>query len=290
MDLGGTWFRVLFFRLNGRGGVEFAAAPHVQAIPKAIMLGHGIQFFDFIVLAIDTMLNRLESEGQISNDGETKRDFPMGFTFSFPCRNTAIDQAILARWTKGFACEGVAGNDVVKMLHEARDRKKDMKFNFHCSCLINDTVGCLTSLALSKPNTRVGVIYGTGTNACFPEPIENISTLGDDFDRTQDPNAPKRKMLINTEWGGFGSVSHSLDDVRNTYDQQLDRESLNRGDQLYEKMISGMYMGEILRLLLVDLVKLGLLLPDVHDHESLARSELFQKNQLHTKYLSEIEK
>lgn len=51
------------------------------------------------------------------------KKLPLGFTFSFPCRQEGLDKAILTTWTKGFKVEGVEGQDVVRLLHEAIDRR-----------------------------------------------------------------------------------------------------------------------------------------------------------------------
>ncbi|KAI3768860.1 hypothetical protein L2E82_19696 [Cichorium intybus] len=50
-------------------------------------------------------------------------------------------------------------------------------------------------------------------------------------------------MVINMEWGNFWS-SHL---PRTSYDIDLDAESQNPNDQGFEKMISGMYLGHIVR-------------------------------------------
>ncbi len=54
----------------------------------------------------------------------------------------------------------------------------------------------------------------------------------------EEGEAQKQKMIINIEWGNYNS-SHLpyLDE-----DRAIDAESLNRGTQHYEKMISGMYV------------------------------------------------
>lgn len=52
-----------------------------------------------------------------------------------------------------------------------------------------------------------------------------------------------------------------------------------------EKMISGMYMGEIVRLVLERLANEGLLFRSV-DHDSA----LFERGRFYTKYVSEIER
>ena len=60
-------------------------------------------------------------------------------------------------------------------------------------------------------------------------------------------------MRVNTEWGGFGD-NGELDFIRTKWDLSVDEGSLNSGAQTFEKMISGMYMGELVRQVLVDMV------------------------------------
>ena len=50
-------------------------------------------------------------------------EIPLGFTFSFPCKQEGLDKARLVTWTKGFKCEGVEGEDIVRLLHEAAIRR-----------------------------------------------------------------------------------------------------------------------------------------------------------------------
>ena len=44
---------------------------------------------------------------------------PLGFTFSFPCKQKGLNKAILTHWTKGFKCSGVEGEDIVQLLHNS---------------------------------------------------------------------------------------------------------------------------------------------------------------------------
>lgn len=48
---------------------------------------------------------------------------PLGFTFSFPLTQKGLTKGILMRWTKGFNCSNVVGNDVVQLLQDAIDRR-----------------------------------------------------------------------------------------------------------------------------------------------------------------------
>lgn len=61
-------------------------------------------------------------------------------------------------------------------------------------------------------------------------------------------------MIINLEWGAFGD-NNELQDIYTTYDKTVDENSGNRNQQIFEKMISGMYLGELLRLVLLDMIK-----------------------------------
>jgi len=74
-----------------------------------------LQLFDHIAGCIDSFIKDQELEG-VSN-------LPLGFTFSFPCKQEGLDRARLVTWTKGFSASGVEGEDIVKLLHEAVARK-----------------------------------------------------------------------------------------------------------------------------------------------------------------------
>ena len=54
-------------------------------------------------------------------------------------------------------------------------------------------------------------------------------------------------MIINTEWGAYGDDG-ALNRWLTEYDEIIDQNSVNVGRQRYEKMIAGMYLGEIVRL------------------------------------------
>jgi hexokinase len=61
--------------------------------------------------------------------------------------------------------------------------------------LLNDTTGCLMSCAWKEDKCRIGLIIGTGTNACYLENIDAIKTVD-----ASDSNGEDH-MIINTEWG-----------------------------------------------------------------------------------------
>ena len=80
-------------------------------------------------------------------------------------------------------------------------------------------------------------------------------------------------MIINTEWGGFGD-NGEIDFIRTKWDRNVDENSINPGRQTFEKMISGMYMGELIRQVLVDLMKDDLIFFNCN------RDKLFERGKL----------
>uniref|UniRef100_A0A8C6IJY2 Hexokinase-2 n=1 Tax=Mus spicilegus TaxID=10103 RepID=A0A8C6IJY2_MUSSI len=188
------------------------------------------------------------------------KKLPVGFTFSFPCRQSKIDEAVLITWTKRFKASGVEGADVVKLLNKAIKKRGDYDANI--VAVVNDTVGTMMTCGYDDQQCEVGLIIGTGTNACYMEELRHIDLVEGDEGR----------MCINTEWGAFGDDG-SLEDIRTEFDRELDRGSLNPGKQLFEKMVSGMYMGELVRLILVKMAKESLLFEGRITPELLTRGK-----------------
>lgn len=62
---------------------------------------------------------------------------------------------------------------------------------------------------------------------------------------------PDTPMAINCEWGAFDNEHKVL--PQTPYDATIDKDSPRPGQQAFEKMIAGLYLGEIFRLVMVDL-------------------------------------
>uniref|UniRef100_A0A224Z0B0 Phosphotransferase n=1 Tax=Rhipicephalus zambeziensis TaxID=60191 RepID=A0A224Z0B0_9ACAR len=261
LDLGGTNFRVLLIDIDGD---RFSMQNEIYAIPQEIMLGSGEQLFDHIAECMSKFMDKYNVKD---------KQLPLGFTFSFPCRQEGLTRARLVQWTKGFKCSGVENEDVVRLLREAIKKRKDI--NIDVMAIVNDTTGTLMSCAHKNKQCRLGLIVGTGTNACYMEKIENVELWDGDNDEP-------RQVIINTEWGAFGDHG-SLEFVRTRYDREIDSASLNPGRQLFEKMISGMYMGELVRRILVHLAEENLMFSSKLS-EKMKTPYLFK-----TKYISQIE-
>ncbi|KAK9881968.1 hypothetical protein WA026_018159 [Henosepilachna vigintioctopunctata] len=264
VDLGGTNFRVLMVELDGKEKLKMTTMQF--AVPQEKMLGSGHDLFDFLAQCISIFAEK-------HNLKSTNIVYSMGFTFSFPLVQKSLNKALIDRWTKGFNCTDVIGKDVVKLLQEAL-RAIGIK-NIKIKVVLNDTAGTLISGAWKNSACRIGLIVGTGTNVCYMEKQSNAQL----FDLE---NKGSGNVLINTEWGAFGDDG-TLDFIRNKYDFELDDHTINPGLQLHEKMISGMYMGELVRIIIEKAVKNNALFG------GKGSTALFTRNRFFTEYVSKIE-
>lgn len=276
IDLGGTNFRVLLITLNGND--SFQMCSRIYAIPESIMTGSGVMLFDHIAESLANFI----ADQQIS-----AKHLPLGFTFSFPLKQCSLIEGNLVKWTKGFNCEGVVNKNVVQLLKEAMERRNDLH-NVTICAVLNDTTGTLMSCAWKNPNCMMALIVGTGCNICYVERVDEIEM--------RDNHATDKKspyMIVNTELGAFGE-RNNLDFIRTEYDEDIDKHSINPGCQLFEKMVSGMYMGELVRLIMVKLLnkretKTGFLYNCGVDPSDPVFDVLRARGSFFTKYLSEIE-
>jgi hexokinase len=93
--------------------------------------------------------------------------------------------------------------------------------------------------------TEIGSIFGTGSNAAYMERCSKIPKLADQH------FPDDAFMAINCEYGAFDNSQRVLPFT--DYDAEIDRASPRPGQQRYEKMVAGFYLGEIFRLILLDL-------------------------------------
>uniref|UniRef100_A0A4W6EM50 Hexokinase-2 n=1 Tax=Lates calcarifer TaxID=8187 RepID=A0A4W6EM50_LATCA len=261
LDLGGSNFRVLLVRVMADGEQKVEMESQIYAIPEHLMRGSGSELFDHIADCLSNFLEKM---------GIKDKKLPLGFTFSFPCQQTKLDESVLVSWTKGFKASGVEGQDVVSLLRKSIKKRGD--FDIDIVAVVNDTVGTMMTCGYDDHHCEIGLIVGTGTNACYMEQMRNLELLDGDEGR----------MCVNTEWGAFGDDG-ALEDLRTDIDREIDAGSLNPGKQLFEKMISGMYMGELVRLILVRMAKEHLLF------QGKTTAELLTTGSFNTKCIYAIE-
>ena len=224
LDLGGTNVRATVVDLRGDGGIHLMKS---DSFRLPMTSGSGSDLFDPIADFLGSLL-------------ETDAHYNLGFIFAFPIDQTGIRSGRLTKWTKEFAFDGVEGRDVVSLLQAAVDRRSTQSpalRRVRVSALANDTVGVLAAGAYLDTRCDVGLIVGTGYNLAVAVPLDSI-----EHDR-QPPAGNPNEMLINMECGNFDGVRT----IQTEVDRLVDAGSGTEG-QLIEKMISGRYLGEIVRL------------------------------------------
>jgi hexokinase len=227
VDWGGTKARAGLVELSGSGSAR-VLNEEVFTFSDAQKQGTAARVFDVVAAAIGRVV-----------DAHPPAAYPLGFAYSFPARLERIDRAVALALTKGWSVVDLEGQDVASLLSEAlRRRGLD---HVTVAAVANDTVA---TLVLQTYQARggdhgaraadIGLILGTGTNQAA-----DLGPAG----------------IRNLESGNFDGAAA----IETTYDAALDRELVDPrpGAQRLEKMVSGRYLGELLRRVISDLGRRG---------------------------------
>jgi len=156
----------------------------------------------------------------------------IGFCFSYPTEMFPNKDGRVIRFSKEIKAHQVLGQMIGENLNRALAAAGSAGPKH--IVLLNDTVATL--LAGHAANRQpfagyIGFILGTGTNCCYIEKNTNI-TKNKDLD-------PAKNQIINCESGGFARCP------RGKIDEWFDNDTTNPGRQIFEKMISGAYLGPL---------------------------------------------
>ena len=157
-------------------------------------------------------------------------DPAVGFCFSYACEAAPDGDAKLLHWTKQIQAPEIVGQWIGSEL------RKRLSFSPSKILVLNDTVTTLLAgKVCERPGQRfsayIGFILGTGTNVAYVQKTAGIAKLR--------PGDYPVEMIVNSESGGFSKIAQSKFDVA------MDAKSLDPGKQIFEKMISGAYLGNI---------------------------------------------
>jgi hexokinase len=220
LDLGGTNYRV--------ASVDFNAG-------KAVIRPENGFKKDLSIMKTPgfTEEQLFEEQAELIKEIKREEELPIGYCFSYPAESLQDGDARLLRWTKGVDIPAMVGKPVGKPLMACLNSQSAPPFTG--VKVINDTVASLfAGLTRSDYDGYIGLIVGTGTNMATFVPAAKIAKL--------DKNLATGKLLpINLESGNF--IPPHLTNV----DHIVDALSDNKGAQRFEKAVSGMYLGEILK-------------------------------------------
>lgn len=225
----------------GRGRISTRQQKFV--IHDHLKKGAITELIDFLVESVDGFLSFV---GKV----DLKEPLALGFVLSFPLNQTSLNQASVMQWTKDFEITGADNKNIAELLQIGFKRRH---INVNVEAVINGAVGCLLAHSYRSLDTLVSCTISTGTNAAYWEKVTAIEK----HQCTLPPNSDG-DMIINTEWGSFGDKKATLL-PRTFYDNRVNRQSVNPGVHLFEKMVSGLYLGEIARIIMIDFLDRRLL-------------------------------
>ena len=220
LDWGGTNFRAAIVEFkNGKPAVIESKKKPISAKETAGFKQDDL--FNEMASLICELENLDESVTQI------------GYCFSYPAASKLNGDAVLLRWTKGIDIPDLVEQPVGESLMKYLNNFKNIRTTFTNIKVLNDTVACLfAALSETGYDSYMGLIVGTGTNMAGLMPLNKIEKL----------NSKEAGVIpVNLESGNFKPPHLTV------VDGLVDAMSNNKGSQLFEKAISGGYMGEIFK-------------------------------------------
>ncbi|PWY69580.1 hexokinase [Aspergillus heteromorphus CBS 117.55] len=242
LDVGGSTLRVALVELRGQGDMHIL---HVASsyIDNEVKLLEGTLFFDWMAEKIDSMLHEVGA-----NYGREAIPLSIGLSWSFPIEQTSASSGLVIHMGKGFHCSnGTVGLELGDLIVQAC-RKRDI--NVQVDGIVNDSSATLLSRAYIDPKTRMSLILGTGTNVAIHFPVHEIG-LTKFGARPPGWFDYAKHVIINSEMSMFGGGILP----RTRWDELLNRTHLRPDYQPLEYMITGRYLGEIIRLIIVEAVE-----------------------------------
>jgi len=216
IDAGGTNLRICMARFNDAGEVELSHFSK-QPIPGRDQEASADEFYAVLADALEPLKDEFDH---------------IGFCFSYPATILPDFDGRLLHWTKEIKIPELVGKHIGAGLIDALEKRGIVGKRV---VILNDTVAALLAgLAqgqMFNASSYVGFILGTGTNTAYVEHNENIGKL--------DGYLSAGSQAINVESGGFSAFK------RGPIDLDLDDRSESPGGHVFEKTISGVYMGAL---------------------------------------------
>ncbi|PYH93509.1 hexokinase [Aspergillus ellipticus CBS 707.79] len=242
LDVGGSTLRVALVQLCGQGDMRILNVAS-SYIDNDVKLLEGTLFFDWMAEKIDLMLHDVGA-----NYGRESVPLSVGLSWSFPIEQTSASSGLVIHMGKGFHCSnGTVGLELGYLIVQAC-RKRNI--NVQVDGIVNDSSATLLSRAYIDSKTRMSLILGTGTNVAIHFPVHEIG-LTKFGARPTGWFGYAKHVIVNSEMSMFGGGILP----RTRWDELLNRTHLRPDYQPLEYMITGRYLGEIIRLIIMEAVE-----------------------------------
>ncbi|KAI8070652.1 hexokinase-domain-containing protein [Gilbertella persicaria] len=249
LEMSGVDIYVCQVRLKGEDG-KLAINQYQYKVPDHLTAGDDISILiDYIADCLADFQQRMGSS--------TDRMYPIGISIGMAVRQTGLNRGVCVALEHGFEYPNAVGTEIVDLFHQ-RFHLKGLAVRV--VAIANDAVCTLLAHAYQHPSTRMGIVHSVGTNCAYYDKVSNMKAF-----LAKHTIPAGSDMIVNTEWCNFKRLPV------NRFDQTLDKESNNQGIHAFEKMSTGMYLGELVRLVLMDLVEQCMLSFDVDDEACLLK-------------------
>ncbi|CAH1413427.1 unnamed protein product [Lactuca virosa] len=228
-------FLLLSARLRGKHEPITDLQREEVDIPTEVISGSLKELFDFIALKLAVFISTKTKTDPIAPKGK------LGFTVSFPLLEgpaAAATSKNVIRW-KSFSVNDAVGKELA---HEVNEALGKHGIDLRVSALVDATLGDLAGGRYYNRESVAAVTLGLATNAVYVESAQ------------LSPNAGESKlgeMVIDMQWGNFNTPHLPITE----FDTALDSESSNPGCRMFEKLIGGIYLGEVVRRVLLKMAR-----------------------------------
>ncbi|KAM0057774.1 putative hexokinase, ATPase, nucleotide binding domain-containing protein [Helianthus debilis subsp. tardiflorus] len=228
-------FLMMRARLRGRNDPITDLDREEVEIPPEVISGTYKELFDYIALKLAVFISINTKTNPIAPKGK------MGFTVSFPLHDgPAAAGANVIRW-KSFPVNEAAGKELAKDFNEALEKHG---IDLRVTTLVDATLGDLSGGRYYNRDCVAAVTLGLATNAVYVESAQFVPNGGVDKNKFGE-------MVIDMQWGKFNTPHLPI----TQFDMALDSESSNPGSRIFEKLIGGRYLGEVVRRVLLKMAK-----------------------------------
>lgn len=210
----------------------------VYQLDDKLILGPFATLFDFFAECLEKFIHSHFVQHE---------EFDLGFSFNLRFHDGRRHGKATLTEDTSFFSSAYDRNLLMCVLQQAIDRRPNLQINV--VALVSDVTGCLLASAYSNRDCRINVMVGMGLKASYVEKSVKVGS----FD-----NHSGKPHVVDVEWGALGDHG-ALDNMQTEVDHMLDQTSVNSKQCTYEKMVSDLYMGEIMRLMMIRLTEEGVL-------------------------------
>ncbi|XVE82995.1 hypothetical protein DITRI_Ditri16bG0050800 [Diplodiscus trichospermus] len=236
VNLRETNFLLVCARLEGKNEPISDLYREEISVPSNVMLGTSQELCDYIAAELAKFIS---AHPENNNEMEAK-DKKLGFTLSYTANQATATSGSAIKW-KNFSADDTGGKELIDLINQALEKHG---VNMRVQALVDDTVGNLAGGRYYNKDSVAAITLGMGTNAAYVDTAQSAP-------RWHSSLPKKGEIVISMEWGNFNCCHLPI----TQYDASLDTESLNPGCRIFEKLISEMYLGEIVRRVLVEMAQ-----------------------------------